>query len=376
MRLAWLLPLFLCACKEHIPLEAKVIRMNEDGIVFDVTTRPDFEVSFDMSQGTRADALGHARLVVPLSHFGSQRSTNQGNVWTSGERFLTSYWGHAVVTFPYSIEQASKISAHPTGAWLVLTAAKPECRGELRDCKLVHVRSEFGDWSQWFVGGVGELHLAGPAGATVHLGAHQLTLDAAGEATDSWKLNELLAFTRLFPTPGHALYAWIPVVLEAPGQPVRRGELSAEWQDNHFFGDLMKDLAAGQPIAAPADAQRATRLVAYREPEYGVELHGGLATLGQVDVVAVGTPSERAAPACTGYREGILGNGRYAPDVPRVYVDLDVIAFDARSGARVSSRRFNGGTVGCPKTVGSLLTVRDGFSRAEVSAWLDELTRQ
>jgi len=370
--------LVLPGCRREVEGEAKVIRMDADGIVIEVRSIANAQIEFGANEFTgHTDDSGVGTLTIPLQYYLQDKysqSTASAEIAVVKRIPLLRTSSYHKVKFPMTPLAAKDVPAGAgAGPWLRLGSASQGSYGWG-----AKVSGDFGELHLGFdSNGKGELTFAASPEAKLTVRGASVPLEASGVGRMPLERNALLA-----QVPVGAFGAQVvdqaepvrwPVEVSLQGKPPLSGDLLFRFADLREVlpRELERVTTQSRPLFGGTGlAKDARRLLVYSEVTRRLHHVGEVATVGQARLVAVGKEKARKRLAsCTGY-EDLEGNP-YSMRHDRV--DVTVSVRDPRTGKEVARRAFVGGDSRCP--AGGLVgkPFVDYPEHGKITAWLGEV---
>lgn len=212
--------------------------------------------------------------------------------------------------------------------------------------------------------------------ATVSLGGDSFTADEDGNVTLDLEIAKNLLEVEVFDGWARVDDVRIPVPALISGEPPLTGTISVDVNGYSLVSELLEAFTPGQPFH-PDLTGEGPGLAAYRVgDDHNTRFTGGPAPLHQLRVIALGErKTSKPAGSCGPYTDIDGGGGSFS--AKRTDVDIEVTAYDARTGAEIGKKLFLGKEGSCPDGATMIdfktptLSVEPRFST--VANWLKEL---
>lgn len=366
-----LLTLFV-GCNDFVDVTAEVVKMDRDGVVIEVDAFPGGEVTAG-NQQVPTDDSGKATVTIPMSYFMATKDrSNFGglSIHVNKDGLITDTFGHTDVDLPMLPVHAAQLPSGD-GAWMRIVSSKSQGTNNFKIkkndfCHGVHVF--------FAAGSAAKIGVIAPKKATVTIGGEPVKLDSKGLGEFELSTDILIRDWPIAELEGSSDYVHKLPVTVASGSDKKDGHLEIEFSSfRRVLGQRAAKIATGTPLfPKPLPSGAGDKLGVWVSDSDHVAKFAGDGLAGAIDLVAVTKRvGERDGPSCTGYKT--LDDKAESRTIKRVYVDLEVTVYDARSAKKVTDKTFAGGKKGCPGFAEEFQVAYDGPKDETVKTWLAEL---
>ncbi len=356
----------LSGCSEEAKLEAKVLEATNEKYVIEVKTRAGLKVNAGSASAT-ADDQGVAKLEVKPSDIQYLGDMRELSLDARGGGMLTSYYAFGKVELPFSPKEAAE---RPEGDdWLKIQGGGDDID---QDGGALWLFEKAGGAYTNKLGGLDLEVLAAPK-AKVRLAGKSASADELGKLVLRFEPAEVLAMIPAADVGGYEPYALEASVQVGDG-PVKPVALKGQWNVRGPFLRRHIEGLVAKPLGGAREAEALILYVDLRDFAHAVGRKG---TLAAPDVVATGKAQpERKLSDCDGYQMMKDGKPYGEPmSLPRVAIDEEVVAYDARTGKELARKVFAAREI-CPiEKRSSEATLKVYPDSLTVLAWLQETAK-
>lgn len=356
----------LSGCSEEAKLEAKVLEATNEKYVIEVKTRAGLKVNAGSASAT-ADDQGVAKLEVKPSDIQYLGDSRNLNLDARGGGPITSYYAFGEVELPFSPKEAAD---RPEGDdWLKIQGGGDDID---QDAGALWLFDKAGGAYTNKKGGL-DLEVLGPPKAKLTIAGKSTTADELGKGVLRFEPAEVLVMIPSSDVGGYEPYP-VEASVQVGDGPAKAVALKAQWNVRGPFLRAHIERLVAKPLGGAREAEALILYVDLRDFAHAVGRKG---TLGAPDVVATGKAQpERKLSDCDGYQRMKDGKPHGEPmSLPRVAIDEEVVAYDARTGKELARKVFTARET-CPvEKRSSDATLKVYPESLTVLAWLQETAK-
>jgi hypothetical protein len=330
--------LLAAGCRRYtsVKVEGKLAEIRPDGVVVEVTAKPGMRVAIGtyLREGTGelVPASGTVRVTLPRAVW-KHYDGSAVQIVAEKKSLLGREGGHTDVPIGVSIKALPRI-AEDEDPWFAVVGVGAYARQAL----MVKLGDE-PPLTAWLplAGGPMELVVASPADAEVEIGGTTVEVDETGIAHVKIPSSEILLgidTKSLGKTPKARL-----VAKTTRGKETAEHELVLTLDDRRLSEPLRKRLAAVEAgEKSPARFGKETETTLLVSYDAGVTVVGADGLVGQARWIAIEHETKREGGDCT-YQTFTHA---------RIYEDVELRVFEARTGKKIATERFETPATECP----------------------------
>lgn len=347
-----------CRGYKSVDYKARLVEVRPDGVVVEVTTKPGMRVGVGVylkdGEGKVVPDSGKVQFSMPRAEW----KHNDGNrVQTVGEKknLLGREGGNMDVPLPVELKMLDRIPKDDDPWFAVLGGGGKYDSNAMN----VHLADEE-KISGWMPSdGSLELIVATPGDAELEIGGKSADVDASGLTTVKIPARSLLLGIDT-KTLGKTPRTTVPVVVKRDKDKTEaKIELTLDRHTDAMLRAELNKVEDGKTLPDKGTARDLVLVIPYNEDIVAMGTQG---KAGEAKWIAIEHDKRRKGGSCV-YQSFSLS---------REFVDVELVVYEARTGKKVTSKKFEAPYVECPEFASNQdsLVWRKDF--AVVKEWVDK----
>lgn len=349
-----------CRGYKSVDFKGKIVEVRPGGIVVEVTTKPGLRVGvgtyLGKDEGKLVPDSGKVQITFPRAQWKGYDGTG---VQLVGEKqnLLGREGGHADAKLPVNVKTLFERMPEDDDPWFAVVGGTGKYETGAGTVRLVEDDKIFSSWP--VEGGSVELVVATPGDAELEIGGKSMEVDATGLTTVKIPTRSLILGIDT-KTLGKSPRTSVSAVVKRDKDKIDgKIELTLDYHAAGMLRSELKKLEDGKGLPDKGTARDMVLVVPYN---LDIVAMGTQGKVGEAKWIAIEHDKTREGGDCV-YETFTLS---------RKFVDVELIVYEARTGKKVASKKFEAPSVACPQFASNKdsLIWRKDF--AVVKEWVDK----